>query len=384
MSIDTHIPGDPAQIRTMADWLDPTAKAAVDDASRDVQNIFQASYGHWNSFSGESYRSTLTLLVSAGDEVESLCADVAEKLRSYAGQLERMAGHFADHRDTATAEGIPVDGETINPPVADVPYCPSSEEDPHWPAWERHLDRTETYNEIAEDVGTRWGDLEEWVEEHLTAFIAEVPTTPASDLMVALQETNEILLTTYVDGTERQWERNVIELQNRSTELREAANEFRRDLRSGHPAVRAAAEAANPSGMRIEAGALEEAAERLGRSGRVLPIVGPVLDVVLAGSDIAQGESPSSVGIEFLGGALGGAGAAVLIGAAGVTLPLWGTVAIVGGAALVVGWGASWAYESLVPQDVRESIDAGIRDTVGEAWDATTDFAEDAWEWAFG
>ena len=35
-----------------------------------------------------------------------------------------------------------------------------------------------------------------------------------------------------------------------------------------------------------------------------------------------------------------------------------------------------WAYESWVPQDVREAIDAGME----QAWDATTDFAEDAWE----
>jgi hypothetical protein len=34
------------------------------------------------------------------------------------------------------------------------------------------------------------------------------------------------------------------------------------------------------------------------------------------------------------------------------------------------------AYENGVPQDVRESIDAGLEN----AWDATTDFAEDAWD----
>ncbi|TGO05261.1 hypothetical protein [Serinibacter arcticus] len=395
MSIDTDIPGDPDQIREAADWLDPTAKGAVDDATADVHMSFQGSYGHWFSLSGESYRSTLSLLVEAGDDVASLCGDVAEKLRSYAGQLERMAGHFADHRDRARTSGIPVSDKTINPPVSTVPYCPADEDDPRWEEWEAHLERVETFNDIADDVGTRWGELEKWIEENLTAFIIGVPTTPASDLIAALKEGNESLLTTYVDGTTRQWERNVLDLQNQSTDLAEAAKEFKRELRSGNPAVKAAAAAANPSGMKVDAEELADAARRLGRAGKVLPIVGPVLDVVLAGSDIAQGDSPSSVGIELVGGVAGGALAVGALALAGVTLPVWGTAAVVGGAALAVGWGAKWAYEEIVPQDVREAIDAGIRDTASGAWDATTDFAEDAWDatsgavegawnWAFG
>ncbi|GMA33316.1 hypothetical protein [Litorihabitans aurantiacus] len=388
MSIDTRVPGEHSEVRAAAEWLDPTASDAVDDASGDMRNLFGYSGGHWISTSGDAYRSTLSLAMSAADDVEGLMKDVAEKLRSYAGQLERLEGYIADHRDAASSAGLTLTPTTIEPPTSTLPYCPTDRDDPLWDDWQDHLDRVELFNEIAEDVGTRWGDLETWVQDNLTAFIVDVPTTPASELLGFLADQDTTVATTYLDYNERQWQTNVIELQDRSATMAEDAAEFKRQLRSGNPAVRAAAAAAGPTGLRIEARELSEAAEALRRAGRVLPIAGTALDVVLAGSQIAAGESPSSVGVEFLGGVAGGAAAVGIIALAGVTLPVWGTALVVGGAAVAVGAGAKWAYEGLVPQDVRESIDAGIAD----AWDATTDFAEDAWDntvgaawdWAFG
>ena len=38
------------------------------------------------------------------------------------------------------------------------------------------------------------------------------------------------------------------------------------------------------------------------------------------------------------------------------------------------------AYEALVPQSIRETIDEGIRDV----WDGVTDFAGDVWGSIFG
>jgi hypothetical protein len=92
-----------------------------------------------------------------------------------------------------------------------------------------------------------------------------------------------------------------------------------------------------------------------------------------------SGDDPSSTAVNIAGGIVGGVAAAAVgaLAAAGiVTLPVWGTALVVTGAAVAVGAGAVWAYESWVPQDVREAIDAGME----QAWDATTDFAEDAWE----
>ena len=90
--------------------------------------------------------------------------------------------------------------------------------------------------------------------------------------------------------------------------------------------------------------------------------------------------NPSSSAVNIVGGVLGGVAATAAVGAlaaAGiVTLPVWGTAVVVAGVGVAVGAGAVWAYENWVPQDVRESIDAGME----QAWDATADFAEDAWE----
>lgn len=148
----------------------------------------------------------------------------------------------------------------------------------------------------------------------------------------------------------------------------------------GNPAVKAAAEAANPGGMRWAADKAEDLARRLSRAGKALPVVGWGIDIWNLGSDMSTGDDPSSTAVEIGGGVVGGiaatAGVAALAAAGVITLPVWGTAVVVGGAAVAVGAGAVWAYESWVPQDVRESIDAGMEN----AWDATTDFAEDAWE----
>jgi hypothetical protein len=75
--------------------------------------------------------------------------------------------------------------------------------------------------------------------------------------------------------------------------------------------------------------------------------------------DLAAGESPSSIAVEFGGGVAGAAGGTALVAAVGSTwtVPPVGAVVTVAAAAVAAGAGAKWLYESQVPIDVRESID---------------------------
>ena len=91
---------------------------------------------------------------------------------------------------------------------------------------------------------------------------------------------------------------------------------------------------------------------------------------------MSSGDDPSATGIQILAGAGAAAGVGALATAGVITAPVWGTALLATGAAFAVGAGAVWAYESWVPQDVREAIDAGL----ANGWDATADFADDAWE----
>ncbi|MFG6503483.1 hypothetical protein [Microbacterium sp. P05] len=381
MTIDTTVPGSPSSVRAAAEWLDPGLKDAA-KASQDASTLIPVGVrSHWFGESADEYVTILLKLGDASGEVATQASDAAEKLRSYAGQLERMQGDFATHRDNARNEGLPVTGMIIGRPVTLIAEPPTSRDDPNWDEWQKFQDQVELYNEIAEDVGSWWGELEVWIAENLDGFLGGLPAQSAAEkILEGLKTVGEEVPRTFLDGAELRWETDARTLTSQAQELRQGAADFVRELRSGNPAVRAAAEAANPHGMRWAADEAEDLARRLAKAGKVIPFVGWGIDLWSLGSDMATGDDPSSTGVEILGGVVGGIAATAAVGAlaaAGiVTLPVWGTVAVVAGASVAVGAGAVWAYENWVPQDVRESIDAGME----QAWDATADFAEDAWE----
>lgn len=208
-----------------------------------------------------------------------------------------------------------------------------------------------------------------------------MPTqTTADKILSGLRDAGDEAPKIYLEGQALAWKETAAALTSHAEELHLGASDFVRELRSGNPATKAAAEAANPTGMRWAADEAEDLARGLSRASKVVPVVGWGVDIWNLGSDMASGDDPSSTGVEILGGIAGGAaataGVAALAAAGVVTLPVWGTAVVVGGTAVAVGAGAVWAYENWVPQDVCESIDAGMED----AWDATSDFAEDAWE----
>lgn len=393
MSIDTHVPGSPASVRTTAEWLAPTLKNAVDAFAGFCLNQ-RVGHSGWHGESGIAYLEFVERLMRAADEQVGPAGDAAEKLRAYAGQLERMQNDMADWRDEASSGGLVVAGTVIEPPDAAVPpqYCLADDApqaavdqfEAEQEAYERQLAKVELYNRIATDVGTAWGELEKWITENLEAFESGITASEPliTTVLGGLAATNKIAFDYAIEAKDQRLSADIEELRSRAEQMRAEAAEFRDKLRSGNPAVRAAAEAANPAEMRRTANALDDVVDGLRRSPlRHLPIIGDALSVGLAGQEIASGESPSSVAIGEIAGVVGGvaAGAAV-VAVLGATAPVWATAGavVIGGAA--IGAGAVWAYEELVPQDVRESIDAGLED----AWDATTDFAEDAWDTVSG
>lgn len=381
MTIDTTTYGDPAQVRAAAEWLDPGLKDAASTSSNATGFIPTGVRSHWYGQSADDYVTILSKTTDAAREIEGQARDGAEKLRSYAGQLERMREDFAAHRANARGRGLPVDGMIIGRPVSLLPVCPTSRDDPHWDEWQAHLDRIELYNEIATDVGSWWGELEVWIAENLDGFVSGLPAkSNAEKILDGLNEAGGEIPRIYLDGAALSWKTTAAELVTHADELRTGASDFVRELRSGNPAVKAAAEAANPQAMRWAAEEAEDAARRLSRVSRAVPVIGWGIDIWDMGTALETGDDPSSTAVEIGAGIGGGLLATAAVGglaAAGiVTLPVWGTAVVVGGAAVAVGAGAVWAYENWVPQDVREAIDAGMED----AWDATTDFAEDAWE----
>ncbi|GIG36451.1 hypothetical protein [Cellulomonas pakistanensis] len=389
--IDLDVPGSPSSVRAAAEWLSPALRDAV-TAWADTAADIRTSSHHWQGESGDAYRDTAARAVTAGDDQTGPLSDAAEKLRAYAGQLERMQEDFAEHLATAAAGGLQVDGTVVHPPADAVspgrePGAGAQASDvAAWEAAESRyrsqVAKIELYEEISTEVGTAWGELEAWIDANLVAFRdGTLGESLATRLLSFARDANRGLVDWVLETHDLQLERDIAELGRTATTQRAEAELFRDGLRSGNPAVRAAAEAADPAAIRRAANAAELAADALGHTPvRHLPVIGTAVGLGLAGASIASGDSPSRVIAEEAGSAVGAVagGALVVAGAAlgTATAPVWavGAGVVVGGLAL--GYGAKWAYENWVPQDVRESIDAGLED----AWDATTDFAQDAWE----
>jgi hypothetical protein len=389
--IDLDVPGSPSSVRAAAEWLSPTLRdsvAAWADTAADVR----ASSQHWQGASGDAYRDTASRAVAAGDDQSGPLSDAAEKMRAYAGQLERMQEDFAEHLAAASAGGLQVAGSVVQPPLDAV--SPGREPEPDasasvtasWQAAEARyrtqVARIELYDEISAQVGTAWGNLQAWIDANLVAFRdGTLGDSLVTQILDKARDANKALVDWAIETRDLQWGEALVSLRASSAETRAAAETFRDGLRSGNPAVRAAAEAADPAALRRTANGLEAAAEALERTPfRHVPLIGTVAGLGLAGASIAAGDSPSSVIIEeagsVVGGVVGGAAVVGVAALAGATAPVWVVGAGVVAGGLAIGYGASWAYENWVPQDVRESIDAGLEN----AWDATTDFAEDAWD----
>ena len=379
--IDTFVPGTPSQIKAAAELLDPSFKGVLDVSETAGDVIPTSVRSHWYGASADAYVSLLHDVGDASGELMSFAGDGAEKLRAYAGQLERMQSDFAGHREKAKSDGLSVSGDKISAPVPPTSYEVTDRDDPNWDAWQRYQDRVKTYNRIAEDVGSWWGELEVWVHENLDAFAGTIPADSAlTTALEALSEAGADIPKEYIGFQGDLWKENAEFLKLKGERLRTEADDWVRKLRSGNPAVRAAAEAANPHALRWQAGEVEELASKLGKTAKWVPGVGWVIDGVDLVKALEGDGSPSAVGVEILAGTAGGIVGGALVGAglvaAGITAPVWVPVAAGAAIAIGVGAGAVWAYESWVPQDVREAIDAGMRD----GWDATTDFAEDAWD----
>ncbi|KGM13338.1 hypothetical protein [Cellulomonas bogoriensis] len=388
--IDTHVPGDPGSVRAAAEWLSPTLRNGLTMFTR-FCTTQRAGHFTWIGESGEAYHHVLEQLRRAAEDQPGIAADAAEKLRAYAGQLERMQHKFADMRDDAASGGLVVVGTVIEPPsdALPPPHCLGPDASPAQVnqfdaaqrAYERQLEKVELYNRIAHEVAVAWDKLEVWIIDNLDAFGAELEPQPLSGAVLdAMAKTNKFALKSITELKTQTHKANIETLRAHAETLRHDARVFKREMGSGNPAVREAARAADPDALRRAASGAESTADALRRTPtRHLPLVGDALSLGLAGQEIASGESPSTVVIgelgSVVGAAVGIAAAVVVTGVIGVTAPAWATAAAAVAGAWAIGEGGRWAYESAVPQDVREAIDAGLEN----AWDATTDFAEDAW-----
>ena len=368
------ISGDPASIVDLAEWLlDNPSKIAL-ELHQSLQALKNDSNWSWSGRTGDAFRESVGSIASGIAPVSIFAADTAEVFRAFAAHLGRGKDDFQGYAESAVAAKLTVNGDWITMPLP-PPVSATSEGVPApsssltqigacGPIWEpgEYENARRLFQEIAKNVGTWWGDLENWIDDHIVPLITR--STDFDELVRSLNKLgtgNELARGTAVNAQNVLWARNLEQLEIDAAEAREAADTHTSRLNSGDPAVRTAAENQSKPELRATREVLDSEIKKL-KFGT--PVVGLAVDVVAAGVDVVNGGSISSnaveVGMGFSGGiASGAAGTATAtsLGLSGAWVPI---VVVVGGGAAAwgIGNGAAWVYETSTTLDWREAIDA--------------------------
>lgn len=354
MSIEVRVPGSPTSVRAVADWLDDV-KARFSDVDLELSYIWSDSNTYWTGEAGHAWRQAVGSVRERAMGLVGFLGDAVDTFRAYANRLERTQDDFATLRFQAREVGLSVIGVTVFPPTTTLDYCPA----PGAPAedisaYDDYIDKLASYNDLGAQMGTMIGELDAWVGENIIPLVARVEGLRdlAGTVEALLAKGNEEIAPGVLSGYDEFMDHQLAEWRTDHNAMQEAAETFHDQLRSGNPAVRAAAEAADPDAMRHGAAQLAEHIGNVSKWTRVIPVAGTVFDIVSIASEVESGGSLTSELAELGGGVVGGAAVgATASGPVGWVV----TGVVVGGVA--AGWGARWLWEATVPLDVRESID---------------------------
>lgn len=362
MGIEMKIPGDDVGIRALGDWLAPKLKDPV--VEMDLEAAYTASNigTMWSGEASYAFERAIHDVRGVLAPVAGYLGDAGTVFRAYANRLERGREDFAEWKTNASNNGLTVSGDVIAYPTTWLNYCPGPDADSaDVKEYEAYLKRIELYNNISEDVGTWWGNLQKWVGEHFLPLVTKIKDfSNIRDPLDQLSVSNSDVLSTILEYYDQDLNQSLKAYEEVASQAQADYDKFNRGLRSGNPAVKAAAEAANPPEISKGLNAVNEQISELTKYSKILGRALPAVDVLFASVEIAQGGSPSTVGVEFVGGALAGTLFAGAI--ATIEIPPVAAAAAIAGVAVLGGGAAVWLYESAVPLDVRETIDEGLKD----------------------
>jgi predicted phage tail protein len=357
VSIDLTIVGDPAGIRGIAEWLSPKLSEPVINADLELAYAVTDSQSYWAGLAGNAFRGAANQVRDRATDLPSFLKDAAEVFRAYADKLDRGQEDFDGYLTQAAAAGLTVTGKTVLPPTSSLTYCPAEGAPAADVAeYDAYLDKVKTYNTLGEYVGTWWAELEVWLTEHMVPLTPRCEAlSPIGGLVEGLSVGNEDVVATALEHASVRTDRDLASFRESAQTMQVDADRFSDQLRSGNPALRAAAEAANPRELRAGLETLNETIGNVTKYSKLIPVVGGVIDVVSAGVEISNGASASSTTAGLLAGASGAAVAGWAL--AGVAIPPLGVALIVGGVAVAAGSAGTWLWEAAVPLDARETID---------------------------
>lgn len=355
MAIEVRMPGSPDSVRAVADWL-ASVQSRMADTGTTLASVSGDSTYYWKGESGDAWRDTVSALRDRAEAVPLYLRDCADAFCVYANHLERAQEDLGSLLLQAKWVGLKVVGHTVFPPTTTLDYCPAPgapEED--LKEYEDYLEKIASYRDLEKQVGTVVGKLDAWVGANILPLVwrTEEVQGIAGIVQALAANGNEDLAGDSLTAYEIFHNDKLDEWISRHDDLQREADAFRRQLRSGNPALAAAADAADPRGMRAGIEAMAEQIGHASKLSKVLSVGGTGLDIVSLGVDVADGGSLSSGLVETGGSMAGGAAGAALLAGGPAGLVIAGTV--VGG--MAVGAGSRYVYEGVLSADERDRID---------------------------
>ncbi|GAB3604697.1 hypothetical protein GCM10027413_01060 [Conyzicola nivalis] len=361
MGLNVIVSGDPEGMRGIATWLDNDVAKPTSYADLDLAYAWGDSSNYWTGKSGDAFRTAAMKVRDSSSGLPKLANDIASAIRAYASRIERAQEEFSGYLTQATSAGLKVTGTVVAVPTTSLQYCPADNApEADIKEYDSYLAKMETYNQLSELYGTWIGEIDKWISENLVPLSVRAGEfAELGELLAGLALDNGDIIDFTLDYADNKADRLHVKFEEDAAAIQQTLDDIRAGQRSGNPALRAAADAVNPSEIRKGLGALNEMIGEVRGVSKFIPVAGGVVTVVGAGMDLAAGESPSSIAVEFGGGVAGAAAGTALVAAVGSTwaVPPVGAVVTVAAAAVAAGAGAKWLYESQVPIDVRESID---------------------------
>lgn len=120
-SFDTHVPGDPADLRAAAQHLLTEVAGAVGDTADLVAAERATALGSWTGEAAGAFAGRTALLVTGADTVHRTGARLGARLLDLAAALEATLDDMARVREEAAAAGLPVRGTTVHELVVTLP-----------------------------------------------------------------------------------------------------------------------------------------------------------------------------------------------------------------------------------------------------------------------
>lgn len=377
MVVDTRIEGDPDGIRASSQWLKGTLAAGVDRTVTDLHAARDDAASGWPGGAGPAFQARMD---SGSRKADSLRADIelaANSLTVYADDLEDAQKGMARTRQMAADAGLVVVDDQIQPP-GEGPTLQLASAEATQAASHAHQAKVDAYN-LAQRQAEGY-----WSANNAARIIAR---NMWDDLYgKAFLQAGDLVNGAVVGGLVAK-HRSILKAQSAALlEDSRKLTEHYLKTPGGTPQSRYLIDSAYQK--YLDSDDLARKAPKAGaRVAGKIPIIGLGITAAGIGYDIQQGKP---AGKAIISG-VGGAGAAMLAGAAIGTMfpvPVVGTVAgAVGG--LIFGVATSgaldYAYDGL-PQGVKDSIEGGFSaagDAIGDAGSAVGDGAKKAWDAVF-